>query len=243
MVKSKLLLVGLFCFTLFIYGCFRSSQKEDTCKYFEESYYLPDTLYKWYDNAVPRGSERVNYMAKSSSGLSETLIVFKEDSGYEKSICYLKNYFTTGLSYRSTLYSNNMIIRLGFRTNYYPNGFKPLDFNTYTDFVDFRIIFGYSGYDVSLIQPISPKYHNQLKAAYVTYTKLPAVTQFLTCDTCIEEIGTYLEGIHTYNNVFRYKNPLMFGDSNSIKEFLIDRKYGIIKVTRKNNVNWTIAPF
>lgn len=233
-----------------LYGCLKLN-KERPCKEVTINYDAPDSLKAWFSEIMDSNVNKINFQSKSNTGLSESIIIYKDNMHYSISDCFQKYYWVGYYDYYPNLYKKNRFaISIGNRYDYYPTENNPTgNGTTYPDIYDFKIHYSFSvdpnelGYIVDLIQPISPNYSTQIKAAYYTRSEIPTVTKFIYCDTCYEFVGRYMQNNRTYTEVSKYKSPITIGLSNSLKELLIDKKYGIIKIIYKDNTTWNVDPF
>lgn len=227
----------------------KKSNEYQPCNGINRDYYLPDSLNKYFKSILDSASEKVNYQAKSNSGLSETMTIYRDGPYYSSSSCATTNYWVNSYIYHSNLYKNYFTVELGFQSNYYPNGWIEEDDRVYTDSINLKIHYAFQTdtnslpYIVDLIQPIAPKYSTRMKVAYFTHDRLPAYTQYIFCDTCIQYIGKYSIDNHMYNEVYKYISPINFGNSETLEELLIDKQHGVIQFNNKDKIIWTVSPF
>lgn len=234
---------------LSLLGC--NKQDQDPCmgRKVEEKVYMPDTLYSWFENITPRDSAVVkNFKSKSNTGLTESMQITRNAetrSTFED--CLLQTYQGTYFSYESSLYGNYFNLSVDFANDDYPNGWEDKNSTTSRDKIDLKIHYAIATdtnnpppYIVDLVQPVYPAHTQSLQAIFFTHAKLPAYTQYVTCDTCIKHIGAYTQNGRTYTDVWRYYSPIGFGKQDTPNEFLIDKKYGIIWFKTLDNTSWEI---
>lgn len=234
-----------------IWGC--KKEKDTPCEQTEQHYYLPDSLNGWYADIVPPSDEYRNFFCKSNTGLTETMKVTAHREGAttvhdECLVTYFHSYY---FEYQSSLYGNRFSLKAEFEDNrWYPNGWDDTaDDNVHPDKINFGIKYSFRQagemlpYFVDLRQPLIPHKKNVLKANYFSHNHLPAVTTYLTCDSCITYLGSITQNGNVYDNVYRYKVPINLGNGEAYSEFLINQKNGIIQFKRKDNSVWTIDPF
>lgn len=231
-------------------GCRKTYVEPPPCQYFETNYDAPDSLKQWFSSIMDTSVTSINFQGKSNSGLSETVNISKDNVGYLTSICYTKYFWQGVLEYKSTLYNYNTLkIGVGIKTDFYMFGFSDPGYEIFPNTFDFKIhYYFYSdsmrrGYEVDLIQPIAPVYSTKIQAIYHPSAVYPPVISYLDCDTCYEYKGKYTQNNRTYLEVSRYKSPIRLGFSKTLKELLIDKKYGIIQTVFNDNTVWTIDPF
>lgn len=245
-VITKYLIFG-FAIILCSLGCKKNQGGNYSfdCDNTYRSHYLPDTLALWYNQIMDLNTSGRNFESKSSTGLSETIKVKRGTRWHQMNECGGNFYFNTNFDYVSSLYSNYFTILVSYKTDLYPLSFLwnldaiKVDTNKFESIIHLNIPTGVdSRFNyLDLVQQVSPDYSMQMKVRY--YTQDYKIIDSLKCDTCIQWKGIIKQGDNTYNNVYRYLNPL----NDGIREFLIDKNYGVIQFTNKDKTVWTVSPF
>lgn len=245
-MKLKVFIIPLF---LLVLGCSKI-RIIYPCTDEDIKYYIPQTyLSDWFNKIVDSPSTSKNYESKSSDGLSETIKISKIESWREFITCGDKYYFNNHYQYYPKLYNNNFSIYLGFKHTKFPISYYWFDgtIKVDTTILNFEVNtsvfndFDSKEYFIHLVQELKPNYSTKIKAYYRNYDY--TIRDSMQCDTCIQSVGIYNQNGITYNEVYKYINPLNYGNENTIKEILIDKKYGVIQYTNKKNVFWSISPF
>ncbi|MFZ4796330.1 MAG: hypothetical protein ACOYMA_02480 [Bacteroidia bacterium] len=247
-MNFKSLVIPLFFIVL---GCTKTTPNGNVpCDETRYYYHIPDSLKNWFNRVLDSAQPLKNYEAKSSKGLSETMTVNSNyNAWYQSQMCGASKYYNSQYNYASTLYNNRFSLLLAFQTNFRPLVYTWNEGAIKVDTGKFNIIIhtiATSNSDtkthyLDLKQSVGINYSTHLKAIY--YDSDYFCKDSVECDTCIQWKGIYLQDNITYNDVYRYVNPMQYGNVNSIKEFLIDKKYGVIQFTNRDNTIWKISPF
>lgn len=220
------------------------------CEITRKDFYIPDTLFTWYSKVMDKNLTTKNFSCKSSTGLSETMVVskFYQDQSFEE--CYEFTYHQNAFYYTSLTYDNNFEVGIEFENNMsYPNGWGERDFKVHTDkvylYINYSIKTGskYSGQYLDLRQPLAPVYKNNMSVVYYREDIPVSNANYIQCDTCVQYIGSVLQNGKSFNDVFRYISPINYGLPETCSEFLIDKDYGLIQFKKRDGTIWTLDNF
>ncbi|MFI5220922.1 MAG: hypothetical protein ACHQK8_01255 [Bacteroidia bacterium] len=246
-MKNKWIICSL---TLLIIGGCKKDSSLTSCNQVTTDYYLPDSLYTWFNKVMGIDSSSKNFYARSNTGLSETMVASRFATSSSGSGCENKIYHQNTYTYLSNTFRNYFRLSVNFENqSTYPNGWNSSNFDLQTDKISLYIHFDLLNnsnncvYDVDLKQALSPTKSNKMNVAYYTYDSVPFKTTLMTCDSCIQEIGNYSQNGKSYNEVCKYISPLNFGNPRDPLEFLVDKKFGVIQFKTKDGTTWTIDNF